>query len=58
MNTTNRKGDVTRTKEENTSMLLEGFGGAVIGKRYLQASCEFSDFFDKTKETHQLLKHN
>ena len=55
MNTTKRKGDVTRTKEENTNMLLEGFGGAVIAKHYLQASCKFSDFFKKKEEKYQLI---
>jgi hypothetical protein len=42
--------DASRTKEENTKMLCDGFGTAVSGKRYLQASCEFSDFFDKKKD--------
>lgn len=50
MDTKNKKGSVTRTKETNIEMLLEGFGGAVIGKRYLQASCKFSDFFKETNE--------
>jgi hypothetical protein len=48
-NITDNKGE-NRTKEENTDMLLHGFGGAVIGKRYLQASCKFSDFFFINKE--------
>ena len=42
--------DANRTKEENAKMLCDGFGGAAIGKRYLQASCKFSDFFEKKKD--------